>query len=395
MTEHIIKFIKESKKEKIAKELLHVLYNIDHCPEILGEGFNGVVYLSKLDQKMPHKIGNKTIQMPIVIKTNNESNKDSSLYLDILDNTLFINGSGGINTEVLILSFLKELFKKTIHLPLILSYATCNKKQTVTNIFIQQQGLINPVKIDLSTRLFHEDWHTDNVFNNRLITLGDLFTYIHYSKKDDNTVTLPNNITCRIEELYDYICISFLATHKLLVDHNIFPKDMNSSNIFIHWLNDTSYYNSKNIKYIKKIVYKVGNKYYKIKTFGFIIILGDVGSFMMKIKPDVILIGYTPDIKSNYKKYMKTMNDTHNNTDLIYSTFHFLTPSQFQNTIAYKILNTEPYCNYPLNNWKLLGTDISFLRKKKSTVELLNFYHNTYGIEKYVEKLNNILITIN
>jgi hypothetical protein len=50
---------------------------------------------------------------------------------------------------------------------------------------------------------------TSNVFKNTIATLADLFTFIHYSKKDD-MVILPNNIKCNIVELYDYLCISFL-----------------------------------------------------------------------------------------------------------------------------------------------------------------------------------------
>ncbi len=50
---------------------------------------------------------------------------------------------------------------------------------------------------------------TSNVFKNTIATLADLFTFIHYSKKDD-MVILPNNIKYNIFKLYDYLCISFL-----------------------------------------------------------------------------------------------------------------------------------------------------------------------------------------
>jgi hypothetical protein len=70
-----------------------------------------------------------------------------------------------------------------------------------------------------------------------------------------------------------YLCISFFATYHLLTENNIFPSDMHTANIFIHWLDDNSYYNTINIKNLKEIVYKIGKKYYKIKTFGFVLIL--------------------------------------------------------------------------------------------------------------------------
>jgi len=42
----------------------------------------------------------------------------------------------------------------------------------------------------------------------------------------------------------------------------------------------------------------------------------------------------------------------------------------------------------------LLGHDISFLDQKKSTIELLNFFYDKYGVDKYEKNNNNILITI-
>ena len=89
----------------------------------------------------------------------------------------------------------------------------------------------------------------------------------------------------------------------LLVENNIYQSDMYPANIFIHWLNDNSFYGDKNIKNLEYITYKISSKYYKIKTYGFIMILGDTGTFNIKIKKDVILIGQAPDIVRDYYKY--------------------------------------------------------------------------------------------
>mgnify|MGYP003333930748 CR=1 FL=1 len=61
--------------------------------------------------------------------------------------------------------------------------------------------------------------------------------------------------------------ISYLATHELLTVNNIMPSDMHDGNIFIHWLNENSYFENKCIKDVEEIVYKINNKFYKIKTF--------------------------------------------------------------------------------------------------------------------------------
>jgi hypothetical protein len=404
ISDKIVNFIKNSKKQEIIKKLLDVIQNTSFCPIVLGRGFGGKAYLPEIDKTFPYKVGNKIIQLPVVVKVENSNSNDIKYYfgLDMLDSKLYISGYGGLTTEALILMLIKNLRSKTVHLPLLLAYGTCSQTKIIDRIYTLRYGLDKPVEINLVGKIYDEDtlWHkshsqNNEIFTNTIATIGDLFTYIHYKKNKDDNVILPNNIKCNIVELYDYLCISYLATHHLLTENNIFPSDMHTGNIFIHWLNDNSYFNDKNIKNLKEITYKIDNKYYKIKTFGFVLILGDTGTFIIKIKKDIILIGQAPDIKNDYSKYDRRMKATHNNIDFIKFSSNLLTPRQFEKTIAFKIMNTEPYCNYPYHNWKLLGTDISYLDNMKSTEELLEFYHKKYGINKYEKKDDNILIKIN
>jgi len=403
----IVNFIKKSTKEKIKTKLLDMIQNTSYCPIVLGQGFGGKAYLPEIDRNFPYKFGNKTVNLPVVIKVDTDPTDTKRYFgVDILDNKLYISGYGGLTTEALILMLIKHLQNKTVHLPLLLAYGTCSKNKIIDRIYTLRYGLDKPVEINLRGKIYDEDplWHkqdienqdieNNEIFKNTIATLGDLFTYIHYSKNKNDTVTLPNGIKCNVAELYDNICISFLATHHLLTENNIFPSDMHMSNLFIHWLNDNSYYNDENIKELKEIIYKIGNKYYKIKTFGFVLIFGDTGTFIIKIKKDIIMIGQAPDIKNDYLKYNRRMTETHNNMDLFKYSSNFLTPKQFRKTIAHKIMNIEPYNNYPVQNWKLLGTDISYLDSMKSTIELLNFFHDKYGVDKYEKNDNNILITI-
>jgi hypothetical protein len=397
----IIDFIKKSKKKIIIKKFFDVIYNNAYCPVVLGKGFGGQVYLPEIDKTFPYKIGNKTIQLPIVVKVERENqNIEKYFGLDLLDNKLYINAYGGLTTEAIILMFIMNLRHKTVHLPMLLAYSTCSNTKLIDRIYTLRYGLDEPVEIDLTGKIFDEQslWHKRDkftqIFKKTIATLGDLFTYIHYSKNKDDTVILPNNIKCNIIELYDYLCISFLATYHLLTENNIFPSDAHPYNIFIEWLNDNSYYNDKNIKDIEEIIYKIGNKYYKIKTFGFVLIFGDTGTFIIKIKKDIILIGQAPDIKKNYLDYNKRIEIPYTNMDLIKYMFELLTFKQCKKTIAYNIMNTEPYCNNPINDWQLLGTDISYLDNTKSTIELLEFFYDKYGVDKYEKNNNNILITI-
>ena len=62
--------------------------------------------------------------------------------------------------------------------------------------------------------------------------------------------------------------------------------------------------------------------------------------------------------------------------------------------LNYKIMNIEPYNNYPVNNFQLLGNDRSYLDSMKSIIQLLNLFYDKYDVDKYEKNNKNILITI-
>lgn len=187
----IVNFIKKSKKNKIAKELLDFIQNKSFCPVVLGQVFSGKVYLPEIDRTFPYKIGNKTILLPIVVKIDPYPNDPKHYFgLDILNNKLYINCYGGLTTEALILMLINNLRDKTVHLPLLLAYGTCSTNKIVDRIYTLRYGLDKPIEINLKGKIYNEYllWHKqDNeftkIFKSIIATLGDLFTYIHYSKK--------------------------------------------------------------------------------------------------------------------------------------------------------------------------------------------------------------------
>jgi len=401
----ILDFISKSSKEKISDELSSIItYNV-FCSIILGEGFSGKTYIPNINKTIPYMVGKKQIDLPIIVKeSKNIDNPQRYFGTDIYDSKLYITGYADMTTELLILLYVKKLYNKTVHLPLVLGYGTCSSSNysLVNRIILYKYGLDQPVQIDLRGKIFNEDkmWHKPRkepteIFTSSLSTLRELLTFIHYSKKSDGSVELPNGIKCdNIAELFDYICISYLATHELLVKNGIYPSDMHNSNIFIHWLDVNSYYDKTNIKNTKEIFYKVGKKLYKIKTFGFVIILGDTGTFILDVKKDVIIAGQIYDIKNNYKLISRRMTSNHTAFDFIYNNYNFLTNNEFSQTIAYKILNLEPYCSYPLVSWHLLGWNNTYLDKLKTSDELIEFYYEKYGVKKYTKTKTNILISV-
>ena len=401
----IINFLDNKDIVTIKKDLLNILqYNI-YCPSQFTAGNNRRVYIPEINNTIPYKINNKIINIPIVIK---ESVPNNPIQLEIINNILFITSVENMLTELLILIYIHKIISKTVNLLFLLGYSICNTQNNILiRIITAKQGLPNDIKINLNNKVFNESplWLPYNfnnlTFNRSLATLNDLFAYIHYMKKKDDTILLPNGITCNIIELYDSLCISYLATYHLLTENNIFISDSHRSNIFIHWINNNSYYKNKSIKNIKYIVYKINNKYYKIKTFGIILIIGDVGTSIIKIRDDIILIGNMYDIHTNYNKLNYIMRPTHNNYIFLHYAKELLSFKYFMSTISYQIFMSEPYVSYPhlgymwfvsQNNDFLLGWDKQFLNKLKSTPELLSFYDNKYGIQQYKDNSNSILI---
>jgi hypothetical protein len=391
----ILNFIKENDIYKIKNDLQSLLENTTYCDNIIGNGSYGYVRTPPVDKHLPIVIGDKKTYVPIVIK-DQISNKNEKFEMDIIDEKLYICGNFCLMTEALILMHINKLWHKTVHLPIMLGYSSCRNNGTINRIISMKYGLDFYAEINLSNGIYN----TRNIlFDSREImnmktmvsTIGDLFTYIYINKKEDGTIILPNGILCKnISKLYDYMCISYLATHYQLTQNNIYPIDMHPENIFVHWLNDASHYEGNNIKKVKNIVYKIKNKYYNIETYGFVIILGDVGLFMIDVRDDIILIGQMYDVREKYKLIRKMMTPEYSNTHFLLNYGSLLSQKEYSKTIAYKINSFEPYChitNFPYEK-------IIYLDKLKSTIELLQFYYDKYGVEKYIKSKSNILIEI-
>jgi hypothetical protein len=397
----IINFIKKSKKEVIQKELYNMIQDKKYCSNILASGAFGNVYIPMINNTFQFKISKKNIEFPIVVKeTKNINRPEMYSGIDIIDNKLYISGTYDMTTEVLIHMFIRKLWYQTVHLPLMFAYGTCSNSNSkiVDKIITLRYGLEEPINIDMTGKIHHEGMRWSNrhqdtdIIKSSIATMTELFIYMRYNKNKDGSVKLPNGQKCYVSEVFDYMCISYMATCQLLTKNNIIPSDMKGANIFIHWLHDSKIPNYKNLK---EIVYKIGKKYYKIKTFGFIIILGDVGTFIISVRNDVILVGHAFNIKKNYKLIEMRARPEFANMDFIWRTKNMLSQNEYINTIAFKIVNTEPYCSYPYEFYYMAGAlDMSYLNALKSTVELLSFFDEKYGINKYTKNKTNILIDV-
>lgn len=164
---------------------------------------------------------------------------------------------------------------------------------------------------------------------------------------------------------------------------------MHQNNIFIHWLNKNSYMHDKFIGDTKYIVYKYNKKYYKIKTFGLLMKIGDVGASIIlqkRSKNNIWIVGHGTNLDKtfNIAKDLTKQNRSH---EFLQAIVRHVPGYIFKKTIAYTILSEHPYDKL---YWENTPHDIL---KDLKTVEELMKYYDRYTINKTdIKKDNKTLI---
>jgi hypothetical protein len=363
-----------------------------YCDKILGEGMMGEVYISGVNESEEIEIGTKKITFPVVAKRAKDKGK---FDMEIIENKLYIYTFKNLTTEALILSYTNKLWydKKSPHLPLMIGYSMCDKdnEMSVNRIVTERHGIDEKIKIQHNYQLCKpllKGIKVSEFLEKDFSTLYDLLEYINLNN-DGTDVILPNNITCNMIELYDYIIISYLHTHKLLLSNNIIIGDMHPGNIFIHWLNDNSYLGDQNIGNIKNIVYKFDDKYIKIETFGFIIKVGDLGMTVIKPKDDVYIVGQAVNLKENMKIFKKFIEPNFiYNISFLTKLQKYMSPKFMRHTVLQSILNDEPYVS--------LTTEFPITVEQTSrlpTIEQIIDKFTKYFIDKKdIREIQNVLL---
>lgn len=351
----IVDFLTHSTKEEIILNLHNILIKDKVCDKSIGSGVIGQVILSgvgsHVEIKYPEITDNhqpiliKSVNIPVVSK---ESHYDSELLIEEINDSLFVYNYNGVNVEAMILYFVKSLIetKSSPHLPLILDHGKCmNSMSPVDKLVLEMHGLEEPISVDIpglyETPMWQVMTKSDPTLTLRMSTFDDLCTYAHLTMKNNNII-LPYGIECNFIELIDYLSISFLITYDLLFKHNIYLLDMHPANIFIHWLNSNSYMNDKFIGNVKYIFYKVGKTYYKIKTFGLILKIGDMGASIVKPQDNVYLVGQCNNMERNHS-IVRTLTETTKNYEMINNLRHCLTNNILSKTVGGKISFSHPY----------------------------------------------------
>jgi hypothetical protein len=373
---NIIDFLNNSSIEKIVLELKNILNEYSSNDQIIGKGYFGIAKISKVCETMDITLDKSLkISIPVIVKETRED-KFVELNMKNIDNILYIHSEGSILCEIILLIYALDLWYKKIspHLPILINYGKTNNDK-INRLITEKQGLDKNIYFEVN-RLYGLErgdfpWVNKKpigkvIYDSSIATLSDLIKYIKL-KKEGKYIILPNGNKCNIIKLLDYLCISYIHTHQLLKDNNIGLWDMHASNTFIHWLNGESYMGNQNISKIKNIVYKINNKYIKIKTFGLILKMGDIGDACMKIKNDVYLYGVCVNFDQNYKLIKEVLKPNFPSIIEILCEIRDNIPFNiYKKTVAFNILSNKPYDEdyiglhhmYHINNKYLTGSEL-------------------------------------
>lgn len=389
---NIIEFINNSSFEKIKNELHKLLLNkATYCDKVIGKGMMGEVIISAIGKTMDVKINNTIINMPIVLK---KANTVGTFDMSIINDTLYIYSYKDLTGEALILIYVNDLWHKKVspHLPYMLGYGSCgNDKVTVNRIITERHGLEEEIKVKINGIYLKPIMHPDPdyipnnpFYKTNLATLQDMFRYILMCEKND-IMTLPNNTKCSVSKLCDFLVISYLHTHALLVDYDITLLDMSPSNIFIHWLNENSYMGNQNINNTKYIVYKLkSGRYLKIETYGLILKVGDLGASVVHPKPNLFIMGQGVNLDKTHHM-IQYLIDPRLAVAFLYYFKNALPYNVFSKTIIHKIISEYPYSELALGR-----VPFELLKNMEDPYDILEKF-SFYLVDK-PQSLSDILV---
>lgn len=347
----LIKFLQKESMDIIQSQLMDHITSKNPCDKPLGSGMMGKVSISGMGGNVIMKLGNERVIIPVVVKRSTP--QASTVFSStIINDKLYIYSFMDITAEAIILSAVRELWykKKSPHIPLMITYGTCDGL-SVDTIVTELQGMSADVtfKINYVNQLpyWRKVTEVPDAVTNRLTTMNQLIQYMDMTKVD-GYVTLPNGHKCDINKLIDQFIISYVHTHKVLFEAGISLKDMHMDNIFIHWLNKSSWLGDKYIGDVKKICYRVGNKHLEIDTFGLILKIGDIGASIYKPRKDIYVLGQCGNVELS-ADIVDSMFTPADCWVFIYSLIKHLPVSMVSESVAWKFMNEAPYREFTWN----------------------------------------------
>ena len=123
---------------------------------------------------------------------------------------------------------------------------------------------------------------------------------------------------------------------------------------------------------------------YKIKTFGILLKIGDVGGGIVQPRKDVYIVGQGINLSKTHQIVIDITNTQTNYQFFMYLNIN-ISFDMLRKTIGYKIISMSPY-----NKIVLFMTDRELLKKILSLSELLKLF-DKYSVNQIDEKKNYLI----
>ena len=358
----LFNLLKYESHEKIKENLLNEIYKISkYCVSAIGEGFFGKVYVPPIGPYFSIKIDDSIFVLPIVIK---ETKNMGNIFMSEINKDLIIYSDMNLTCEAIMLFMISKYWYKSAnpHLPFLVGLGNCNQQNPniVTHIITERHGLLNKINFNYSNyikspfvqlNLPHNDKYT------YLATCGDLFEYIVLNYDDKFMCDLPSG-KIYVPAIIDYFCIFYLHTsHFLWENLGITLSDQHPNNIFVHWINENSILGKKTIKNLKVIYYELSkNKFLNIPINGLLFKIGDIGTCLMNIQKNVIIVGDIPN--PNNLQYINIYKQkTKLYIEELLNMLNMFPLELLHKTKIFNLLHNEPYLQKYIPNMGFKNTD--------------------------------------
>lgn len=164
---------------------------------------------------------------------------------------------------------------------------------------------------------------------------------------------------------------------------------MHPGNMFIHWLNKNSYMHDQYIGNVEYIYYGIANKYYKIKTFGAILKISDVGSSIVHPRSDLYIVGEGNDLEKT-NGIVQTITKFPQYYNFLHAIARILPVDIFDQTIIHQIRSSYPF-NKMAGSIAMTDTIVNDI---PSTGDIMRF-NDKYLVEDIRTNKNVLIVNMN
>jgi len=390
---NIVEFIMREDLNHIKDNLIELLQSDrTFCDEIIGEGGIGSVSRRKVGSFARLTFKNYVIQIPIVFKKNH-TEAEGFFKLSLINDTLYLSSYRDITAEAIICAFMAALWYRELspHIQLTVGFNKCQKSpKIIDQIVSEYQGLNEEIPLYsadkyLDRRPFFHPVPIKPLETTRLSTLEELCQFIVLNQSGLE-ILLPNKIKCNVVDLINSLLLSYIHTAQLLYQEaGLILNDMHAGNIFIHWITESTRLGSQDLSDLEVMEYETENRTYRIKTYGLLLKMGDIGSCLMNPRDDLWILGQCPHIEQtlSHLEFYET-NPFVSLVSTIGSIASCLSMEILDKTLVAQILRSDPFDKFN----KFVPFDQELVSRLPSASELIKTYFGSYVVGEKIEDMD-------